>query len=41
MKEPRFRTSASHPLLIAEVPAGPGGGAVGITFCSGKEGPSL
>ena len=41
MKEPSFRTSASHPLLIAEVVAGSGGGIVGITFCPGKSGPSL
>ena len=41
MKEPRIRTSASHPLLIAEVAAGAGGGVVGITFCPGKSGPSL
>jgi ADP-ribosyl-[dinitrogen reductase] hydrolase len=41
MKEPRIRTSTSHPLLIAEVAAGSGGGIVGITFCPGKQGPSL
>lgn len=31
-----LRTSHSHPLQIAEVPALPGMGAVGITFCPGK-----
>ena len=41
MKESRIRTSATHPLLIAEVAAGSGGGIVGITFCPGKSGPSL
>ena len=30
------RTSLSHPLQIATVPAGPGKGRVGITFCPGK-----
>ena len=41
MKESRIRTSATHPLLIAEVAAGSGGGIVGITFCPGKTGSSL
>lgn len=30
-----MRTSISHPLQIAEVPA-PGGGVIGVTFCPGK-----
>lgn len=30
------RTSLTHPLQIAEVPAGPGMGRIGITFCPGK-----
>lgn len=30
------RTSLTHPLQIAEVPAGPGLGRIGITFCPGK-----
>jgi ADP-ribosyl-[dinitrogen reductase] hydrolase len=30
------RTSATHPLQIAAVKAGPGFGRVGITFCPGK-----
>ncbi|WP_221234573.1 ADP-ribosylglycohydrolase family protein [Sphingomonas aerophila] len=34
------RTSVSHPLLIAAVPAGAGMGRVGITFCPGKKQPS-
>ncbi len=33
------RTSLSHPLLIATVPVGPG--AVGVTFCPGKQGDSV
>ena len=41
MKKPGFRTSASYPLLIAEVLAGTGGGVVGITVCPGKQGSSL
>ncbi|WP_277983604.1 ADP-ribosylglycohydrolase family protein [Sphingomonas faeni] len=32
----RARTSASHPLQIAGIAAGPGLGRVGITFCPGK-----
>lgn len=35
----RPRTSASHPLQIATLPVGPG--AVGLTFCPGKQGDSL
>jgi len=30
------RTSETHPLQIAAVPAGPGYGLIGITFCPGK-----
>ncbi|MDX9862971.1 MAG: hypothetical protein RBS99_18850, partial [Rhodospirillales bacterium] len=30
------RTSLTHPLEIAEVPAGPDMGAVGLTLCPGK-----
>jgi ADP-ribosyl-[dinitrogen reductase] hydrolase len=37
---PTIRTSATHPLQIAEVPL-PTGGAVGLTFCPGKCAPSL
>jgi len=33
------RTSLSHPLLIATLPVGPG--AVGVTFCPGKQGDSV
>lgn len=33
------RTSLSHPLQIAAVPAGPAFGRVGITFCPGKHDP--
>ena len=32
-----MRTSQSHPLQIAEIPAGPGMGRVGLTFCPGKK----
>jgi ADP-ribosyl-[dinitrogen reductase] hydrolase len=35
-----LRTSLSHPLQIAEVPAGEGLGKVGLTFCPGKKQPS-
>ncbi len=35
-----IRTSASHPLQISTVSL-PGGGAIGITFCPGKCGPSI
>ena len=35
-----MRTSASHPLQIASVSAGPGRGRIGITFCPGKTQPS-
>lgn len=38
--QPSIRTSASHPLQIGTVSL-PGGGAIGITFCPGKCGPSL
>lgn len=31
------RTSTSHPLVIAEVRAGPGFGRIGLTFCPGKQ----
>ncbi|WP_445191814.1 ADP-ribosylglycohydrolase family protein [Sphingomonas sp. Tas61C01] len=31
------RTSASHPLQIAAVPAGTGIGRIGVTFCPGKK----
>jgi ADP-ribosyl-[dinitrogen reductase] hydrolase len=33
------KTSLTHPLLIAEVLAGPGCGRVGVTFCPGKYDP--
>lgn len=33
----RVRTSQSHPLQIAEIPAGPGFGRVGLTLCPGKK----
>ena len=33
------RTSLSHPLLIATIPVG--AGAVGVTFCPGKQGDSV
>ena len=33
------RTSKTHPLQIAEVPAGENGGLIGITFCPGKHDP--
>ena len=36
MSQPR-QTSASNPLLIAELPSGPGGGVIGITFAPGKQ----
>ena len=32
-----MRTSLTHPLLIAEVPAGRGMGRIGLTFCPGKK----
>lgn len=35
-----MRTSLTHPLEIAEVPAGEGRGKVGLTFCPGKKQPS-
>ena len=35
------RTSESHPLRIAEVECGSTFGTLGITFCPGKQGPSL
>jgi ADP-ribosyl-[dinitrogen reductase] hydrolase len=35
----RARTSASHPLQIAAIPAGKGLGSVGLTFCPGKQQP--
>lgn len=31
------RTSLSHPLLIAGVPAGEDMGRIGVTFCPGKK----
>jgi protein-tyrosine phosphatase len=31
-----IRTSASHPLYVAQLPAGSTGGCIGITFCPGK-----
>ena len=31
-----MRTSLSHPLLIAELPVGALGGAIGVTFAPGK-----
>ena len=34
-----FRTSLSHPLLIAMLAVGPG--AIGVTFCPGKQGDSV
>lgn len=34
-----IRTSQSHPLQIAEVPAGSAQGRIGITFCPGKRDP--
>ena len=33
------RTSLSHPLLVATLPVG--AGAVGVTFCPGKQGDSV
>jgi protein-tyrosine phosphatase len=36
----RVRTSLTHPLRIDELAAGTAGGRIGITFCSGKSGPS-
>ncbi len=33
------RTSSDNPLRIAELPAGPGGGVIGITFAPGKRQP--
>jgi hypothetical protein len=36
----QIRSSATHPLQIAEL-ATPGGGIIGVTFCPGKCGPSL
>ena len=33
------RTSAAHPLQIAEIGAGPHGGTIGVTFCPGKKDP--
>jgi ADP-ribosyl-[dinitrogen reductase] hydrolase len=33
------RTSQSHPLQIAAIPAGPGMGRLGLTFCPGKYDP--
>lgn len=33
----RTRTSASHPLAIAQVQAGPGRGMIGVTLCPGKQ----
>lgn len=35
------RTSVTHPLRIAQMPAGESGGLLGITFCPGKQGPSF
>jgi ADP-ribosyl-[dinitrogen reductase] hydrolase len=32
-----IKTSQTHPLQIAEVPAPVGGGIIGITFCPGKQ----
>ncbi|MGE7157609.1 ADP-ribosylglycohydrolase family protein [Methylorubrum rhodesianum] len=34
--QPKQRTSLTHPLNIAIVPAGDGLGAIGVTFCPGK-----
>lgn len=34
-----IRTSQSHPLEIAQLPAGPAPGRIGITFCPGKQDP--
>ena len=33
------RTSATHPLQIAEIEAGSHGGTIGVTFCPGKKDP--
>jgi ADP-ribosyl-[dinitrogen reductase] hydrolase len=44
MKAPHIvnpRTSLSHPLHIATLPIGAGAGAVGVTFCPGKQGDSV
>ena len=35
------RTSLTHPLEIAELPAGATGGSVGVTICPGKHGGSV
>src|SRR5436190_7527684 len=35
-----IRTSTTHPLEIATLPAGPGLGRIGVTFCPGKKQPS-
>jgi ADP-ribosyl-[dinitrogen reductase] hydrolase len=32
-----IRTSTTHPLEIATLPAGPGLGRIGVTFCPGKK----
>ncbi|MGW9820300.1 ADP-ribosylglycohydrolase/protein-tyrosine phosphatase [Methylorubrum extorquens] len=34
--QPKQRTSLTHPLKIATLPAGAGFGSIGITFCPGK-----
>lgn len=34
-----MRTSITHPLQIAAIPAGPGMGRIGLTFCPGKHQP--
>lgn len=39
MKPPR--TSLTHPLQIGTLPLGDAGGAVGLTFCPGKQGDSI
>ena len=37
----KVRTSQSHPIEIATVPVAGVSGAIGVTFCPGKKGPSL
>lgn len=34
--QPKQRTSLTHPLMIATLPAGDGLGSIGVTFCPGK-----
>lgn len=41
MKTRAMRTSHIDPLRIDEVAAGNAGGAIGLTFCPGKQGDSM